>query len=88
MKDKITKYCCDVCGKEVEKEELKSYQIPATYYFDREILTHGVWIDICSECEESLKEIIRKNFAEINDIWCWGKEVKKVIYKEVNKNDC
>lgn len=88
MKDKITKYYCDVCGKEVESNEcLYKYKIPVAEkvlwcYFD------GVTkIKICAECRDALKNAIRKGFAKINTDWSGNPKIEEVVYKRGEQND-
>ena len=85
MKKVIEKYYCDVCDKEVEKEEdLKNIKIPIPYYYDREIITANEWMSICSECNEALKDIIKEHFADIKLIWCVGTEIGEIKYKKIS----
>ena len=85
MKVVEEKYYCDVCKKEVEKEELEAFSIPVKYFYDRDVLTEKVSIEICDECKEALKDSIRSKFAKINLIWCGGVEVEEVVYKNTGK---
>lgn len=82
MKEELVNYYCDVCGKQVEREELRSYKIPVKYYYDREIKTTDIHIEICEDCQQALKNAIREKFAEIAEVWCGGTKIERVVYKE------
>ena len=82
MKKQIMKYCCDVCSKEVKSaDELKQVKIPVDFIFDRELKDSIAVLDICQECKNALKEVIKENFAEIVDVWYGGIETRKIKYK-------
>lgn len=86
MKVETTKYYCDVCGKEVEKDELTQYKLPMDYLYDGETLITDGSVEICKECRHALNDAIKKGFAQIAMIWCAGIKVKEVVYKkEVQK---
>lgn len=80
MKKETVSYYCDVCGKQVKKDELHPYRIPVKYYYDRETTTTDTSIEICEECRQALKKAISENFAQIAEVWCGGTEVEKVVY--------
>lgn len=82
MKEELVNYYCDVCGKKVKQEELRSYKIPVKYYYDREIKTTDTQIEICEECQQALKNVIREKFAEIAVVWCSGTKIERVVYKD------
>lgn len=63
---------CDCCKKEVN--ELKVCKIPMIYFYDREVKTSNRKIELCNECNEKLKNVIREHFHKFRDVWCYGVE--------------
>lgn len=86
MKKEYVEYLCDVCKKEVKKEQLYSYKIPVTYYYDREVTTTDITIEVCEECKQALKKAINENFAKISQVWCVGLNIEEVVYKKEKVN--
>ena len=70
----ITKYKCDICGKEFDDpKEISATSIPC--YGVGMTPNDATQVDLCEKCGRILREIIWDNFAEISDDY--GLSIKK-----------
>lgn len=65
-KIEITIYKCDICGKEVEDNELCTEHVPCYGEGSYEVTAQ---VDMCKECSKKIRQVIYDNFAEIIDCY-------------------
>lgn len=79
MKKTETKYYCDVCGKEVENQDLlHEYVLPVKYYSMNGCATgkyNKSRFEICNECETKIHLGIKRELADIGDREYCGIEI-------------
>lgn len=71
-------YICDCCKKEFNELDLDAGLneciIPMKYWYDGVLKTANKKIELCDECNEKLKSVIRDNFHKFSYTWCVGLE--------------
>ena len=90
MKVKITKYYCDVCGKELDQQEAEGdfLELPTVKdggsdYLHMEAMVMDESLQVCDECLKKIAIGITNTLAEINDRY--KEDAKYIPYLKVNR---